>query len=223
VHWAYAEPFRAAYPTVPIFPDRVLVIAGERQQLVTSGASMTWHDLVLYLIARYVGATAAQAMARSFALQWHHDGLTPYIVFDGPKNHGDAEIVAAQDWLATNFSVGSPVEEIIRKSGLEGRLRGSGIFPPPVQAHHRAIARPLPAAVQDSGLRQRGRLIAVIARSVATTQSSYLAGLLRFARNDEAGKRARAGSDPAMFLTPAIPRKKSRLARLTSDRLSQNL
>jgi transcriptional regulator GlxA family with amidase domain len=121
VHWAYAKPFRTAYPAVPVFPERVLVIAGERQQLVTSGAAMTWHDLALYLVARYVGATAAQAMARSFALQWHHDGLAPYIVFDGPKNHGDAEIVAAQDWLATNFSVGSPVDELIRQSGLAER------------------------------------------------------------------------------------------------------
>ncbi len=31
------------------------------------------------------------------------------------------EIVAAQDWLATNFSVGSPVEEMIRQSGLAER------------------------------------------------------------------------------------------------------
>ncbi len=121
VHWGYAEPFRASYPDVPIFPERVLVIAGERQQFVTSGASMSWHDLALYLVARYVGATAAQAMARSFALQWHHDGLAPYIVFDGPKSHGDAEIIAAQEWLAANFSVGSPVEEMIRQSGLAER------------------------------------------------------------------------------------------------------
>jgi transcriptional regulator GlxA family with amidase domain len=121
VHWGYAEPFRRSFPDVPTFPDRVLVVGGRRQELITSGASMTWHDLVLYLIARYVGATAAQAMARFFALQWHHDGLTPYIVFEGPKNHGDAAIVAAQDWLASNFSVAAPVEEMIRKSGLAER------------------------------------------------------------------------------------------------------
>jgi hypothetical protein len=29
---------------------KVLIVAGEREQLVSSGASMTWHDLVLYLI-----------------------------------------------------------------------------------------------------------------------------------------------------------------------------
>lgn len=121
VHWGYAEAFRRSFPTVPIFPDRVLVTAGARQQFVSSGASMTWHDLVLYLIARHVGATAAQTVARFFALQWHHDGLAPYIVFAGPKAHGDAMITAAQEWLASHFSVARPVEEMIRRSGAAER------------------------------------------------------------------------------------------------------
>ena len=59
VHWGYAEAFAKVFPRVPLQPDRVLIVAGEREQLITSGASMTWHDLVLYLIARHVGATAA--------------------------------------------------------------------------------------------------------------------------------------------------------------------
>src|SRR5690606_18214441 len=51
VHWGYAAAFRRAFPDVPISPERVLIVAGENEQLVSSGASMTWHDLVLYLIA----------------------------------------------------------------------------------------------------------------------------------------------------------------------------
>jgi transcriptional regulator GlxA family with amidase domain len=121
VHWGYAETFRRAFPGVPIHPERALVASGPREQFITSGASMTWHDLVLYLIARHVGATAAQAVARFFALQWHHDGLTPYMVFEGRRDHGDAVIAAAQDWLATHFSVATPVEEMIRRSGLPER------------------------------------------------------------------------------------------------------
>lgn len=121
VHWGYADSFRRSFPAVPIFPDRVLVVAGARQQLVSSGASTSWHDLVLYLVARHVGATAAQGIARSFALQWHHDGLAPYIVFEGPKNHGDAVIAGIQEWLAVHASIASPVEEMIRQSGLTER------------------------------------------------------------------------------------------------------
>lgn len=121
VHFGYARAFASAYPAVPIQPERVLVIAGAREELVSSGASMSWHDLVLYLIARYAGATAAQEVARMFALQWHQDGLTPFIVFEGKRDHGDADIQCAQEWLDSHFSVAHPVEEMIRRSRLAER------------------------------------------------------------------------------------------------------
>lgn len=121
VHFGYARAFTATYPAIAAHPERVLVISGRREELVSSGASTTWHDLVLYLIARYAGATTAQEVARMFALQWHQDGLTPYIVFEGRSDHGDAEIGSAQQWLSKHFSVGNPVEEMIRRSKLAQR------------------------------------------------------------------------------------------------------
>lgn len=121
VHWGYAERFARTFPRVPLHPERVLLVAGERERLVSSGASTSWHDLVLYLIARYVGATEAQTIARFFALQWHQDGLAPYIVFRGRTGHGDAAIADAQGWLSTHFSVAKPVEEMVRRSGLAER------------------------------------------------------------------------------------------------------
>lgn len=121
VHWGYARQFAASFPAVPVHPERVLVVAGDREELITSGASMTWHDLVLYLIARHTGATAAQSVARLFALQWHQDGLGPYIVFEGRRDHGDPAVAAAQDWVATHFSVAHPIEQMCRQAGLAER------------------------------------------------------------------------------------------------------
>lgn len=121
VHWCYAGQFGRSYPKVPMAPERVLVVSGDREDLVSSGASMGWHDLVLYLIARYAGAAAAQAVARFFALQWHHDGLAPYIVFRGRTDHGDAAIADAQAWLATHFAIANPVEEVVKRSGMAER------------------------------------------------------------------------------------------------------
>jgi hypothetical protein len=43
-------------------------------------------------------------MAKFFALQWHQDGLGPYIVFEGQKEHGDGAILAAQLWLADRLA-----------------------------------------------------------------------------------------------------------------------
>jgi transcriptional regulator GlxA family with amidase domain len=121
VHFGYAAAFAALYPQVTLHPERVLVISGPRDDLVSSGASTTWHDLVLYLIARHAGATTAQELARSFALQWHQDGLAPYMVFEGRRDHGDGEIQSAQKWLAGHFSVAHPVEEVIKRSKLAER------------------------------------------------------------------------------------------------------
>jgi len=121
VHFNYAAIFAATYPAVTIYPERVLVISGQREELICSGASMSWHDLVLYLIARFSGATTAQEVARIFALQWHQDGLTPYMIFEGKLDHGDAEINSAQQWLSTHFSVANAVDEMIKQSRLAER------------------------------------------------------------------------------------------------------
>ena len=121
VHFSYARAFAAAYPAIPVHPERVLMISGLHEELVSSGASTTWHDMVLYLIARYAGSTAAQEVARLFALQWHQDGLTPYIIFEGRSDHGDSEIQSAQRWLSDHFSVANPVEEMIKRSKLAER------------------------------------------------------------------------------------------------------
>lgn len=121
VHFGYARNFAATFPAVPIHPERPLVVSGLREELICSGASTSWHDLALYLIARHAGAIAAQDAARMFALQWHQEGLTPYIIFEGRRDHGDAEIEAAQTWLASHFSVAAPVEEMIRRSALAER------------------------------------------------------------------------------------------------------
>ena len=121
VHFGYARGFTDAFPEVPVHPERVLVVSGRHEELITSGASMTWHDLVLYLIGRHAGATAAQTVARSFALQWHQDGLAPYIVFEGRNDHGDAAVEKAQAWVATHFPVANPLDEMVRLTGLTER------------------------------------------------------------------------------------------------------
>lgn len=121
IHWDYARGFRRGFPAVSLSPDKVLVVSGDRQELISSGASSSWHDLALYLVARHVGATTAQAAARFFAFQWHVDGLAPYAVFDPSTGHGDAAIADVQRWIAERPAVARPVDEMRRRSGLPAR------------------------------------------------------------------------------------------------------
>jgi transcriptional regulator GlxA family with amidase domain len=121
VHYDAAEIFAATFPAIPIHPERVLMISGAREELVSSGASVAWHDLALHLIARFAGSATAQDVARAFALQWHHEGFTPYVVFSGKSGHGDADIESAQKWLVRHFSVANPVEQLLKRSKLAER------------------------------------------------------------------------------------------------------
>ncbi len=113
--------FRHNFPNVRLRLEKVLVTAGDRQQFVMSGASASWHDLVLYLVARHVGPVAAQAIAKFMLLQWHVDGQAPYVVFEAPTDHRDAAILDAQKWLNDYFTVAAPVEEMVKRSGLAER------------------------------------------------------------------------------------------------------
>jgi transcriptional regulator GlxA family with amidase domain len=86
-----------------------------------SGASASWHDLALYLVARYAGPSAAQTIAKFFLLQWHTDGQAPYIIFQEETDHGDAVILKAQQWMKENLDSDNPIEEVVRHSGLPER------------------------------------------------------------------------------------------------------
>jgi transcriptional regulator GlxA family with amidase domain len=121
MHPAYARTFRSNFADVRLRLEQTLVATGERQELVMSGASASWHDLVLYLIARHVGPSAAQAVAKFLLLQWHTDGQAPYVPFDAPSEHGDAIVLAAQEWLRTGYAVAAPVTELVERSALPER------------------------------------------------------------------------------------------------------
>ena len=177
VHFGYARAFAATYPAVPIHPERVLVVSGRHEELVSSGASMAWHDLVLYLIARYARATAAQAVARFFALQWHQDGLAPYIVFEGKRDHGDGDIAGAQRWLDAHFAVANPVEAMVERSRLAERTfkrrftQATGLSPDRLRPAPASRGREAPAGAHGGahrgdqlagGLRGPGRLPAPV-------------------------------------------------------------
>jgi transcriptional regulator GlxA family with amidase domain len=43
------------------------------------------------------------------------------MVFEGRRDHGDAAVLAAQDWLEKHFSAAGPVEEMVSRSGIAER------------------------------------------------------------------------------------------------------
>jgi transcriptional regulator GlxA family with amidase domain len=96
---------------------------------------MSWHDLALHIIARYVGPSAAQAMARLLMLEWHGEGQAPYIEFMPSLDHGDAVVAQAQTWLRTHHRTSNPVAELVARFEMPRRTlerrfrRATGYLP----------------------------------------------------------------------------------------------
>jgi transcriptional regulator GlxA family with amidase domain len=86
-----------------------------------TGGVMSWHDLALHLIARHVGPSAAQGMARLLMLEWHGHGQAPYIDFAPRLDHGDATVRELQEWLEGHYDAPSPVDRLVARCELPRR------------------------------------------------------------------------------------------------------
>ncbi len=120
-HWAAADQIRSRYPRVRLRPERVLVPAGAEHRLVTAGAAASWTDLALYLIARFSGEEEARRTAKLFLFGDRSDGQLPFAARVRPRQHGDAAVAAAQDWIADHYPGPNPVAAMTRISGLAAR------------------------------------------------------------------------------------------------------
>ncbi len=144
IHWAFADTFRRAFPTVRIREDRALVTAGDRDDFVMTGGVTSWHDLALYLTARFVGRAAAQALARMLMLEWHDAGQAPYIEFSPSVDHDDGLVAALQGWLEKHFAVQNPVQQMcdiggVTRRTLERRFHSATGYSPIAYVQHLRI------------------------------------------------------------------------------------
>lgn len=134
-HWSARELFADCYPRVLLRPERVLVPAGSEHRIVTSGGSMSWTDLALYLIARFCGEHEARRIAKVFLLGDRSDGQLPFAAMARPRQHDDGIVADCQLWIAEHYAVKNPVSQMIARSGLaertfKRRFRKTTGYPP---------------------------------------------------------------------------------------------
>jgi transcriptional regulator GlxA family with amidase domain len=120
-HWAATDQIRSRYPAVLLRPERVLVLSGVEHRMITSGGSASWTDLVLYLVARFCGEEEARRTAKLFLFGDRSNGQLPFAARVRPRQHDDAAIAVAQEWIADNCTDTNPVAGMTAVSGLAAR------------------------------------------------------------------------------------------------------
>lgn len=117
-HWAYADEFAARFPRVMLDPDRLIVDEGD---IVTAGGLMSWTDLGLKLIDRFLGPSVMVETAQILLLdppgreQRFYSSITPRL------NHGDAAILRVQHWMQANGGKETALAVLAARAGLEQR------------------------------------------------------------------------------------------------------
>jgi transcriptional regulator GlxA family with amidase domain len=117
-HWTYEDRFRATFPMARIDTDRLIVDDGD---IITAGGPMSWTDLALTLISRFVGHQVMMQVARSFLLdppgrqQSYYSGFAPRL------DHRDESILRVQRWLEETDGKKVDVAALAERAGLEER------------------------------------------------------------------------------------------------------
>lgn len=120
-HWAYTDMFRRYFPRVTFRESAVLCLKEQDVGIVTAGGASAWHDLAFYLIARFCGYRHAIQTAKVFLLTIHADGQSAYAVMTRSVDAKDAIIADCQAWIAQNYEIDNPVEQMAQRSGLNAR------------------------------------------------------------------------------------------------------
>jgi transcriptional regulator GlxA family with amidase domain len=120
-HWGFCDSMGQLFPDIKVRRERLLVPAGDGHRLITAGGPSSWHDVVLYLIARLAGIDEARKIARLYLLNWHEYGQLPYACLSISRQHDDLSIRKAQVWAADNYAHPAPVREMARHCGLNER------------------------------------------------------------------------------------------------------
>ena len=116
------EKLRRNFPKVRLKLDKALLATSQSKGFIMSGASTSWHDLVLYVIAQHVGPTAAQSLAKFFRVSATRPTVFRPMSFLSRRPIMETQRFAApQEWLSGHFSVANPIEQAVRQSGIPER------------------------------------------------------------------------------------------------------
>jgi len=86
-----------------------------------AGGGTSHLDLILYLIARFVGLTEALEVAKAYLITWHDAGQRPFTSLVTGKQTSDQVIMRCQQWVADHYAEAAPVTAMVQLSGLSER------------------------------------------------------------------------------------------------------
>lgn len=99
-HWNYANEFRFYYPDVTLLDEKIIV---EQSGLFSSGGGTAYWNLLLFMVEKFTSREIAILVSKHFVVNLDKMVQTPFIVFNGLKEHKDEEVLKAQEYIEQNY------------------------------------------------------------------------------------------------------------------------
>ncbi|MGR4894037.1 GlxA family transcriptional regulator [Stenotrophomonas sp. LARHCG68] len=117
-NWAFNDSFASRFPAVRLDTDQLVIDDGD---ILTAGGAMAWIDLGLRLVERYFGVAVMLDTARTLLVDPLGRQQRYYSSFAPRVSHGDAAVLAVQQWLHETHAKAAALPELARRAGLEER------------------------------------------------------------------------------------------------------
>lgn len=99
-HWGFMDEFRRYYPDVALQDGAIVT---EANRIYTSGGAHSYWNLLLHLVEKYTDRDTAILCAKYFAIDMDRDSQSAFAMFKGQKDHGDAPIRQAQEFIEAHI------------------------------------------------------------------------------------------------------------------------
>jgi transcriptional regulator GlxA family with amidase domain len=108
-HWGFQNEFRELFPEVEVIDGSVIT---EEHRIYSSGGAHSYWMLLLHLLEKYTDRETAILASKYFAIDIDRDSQNAFAMFRGQKNHTDAAIKKAQEYIEKNTQEKITVDEL---------------------------------------------------------------------------------------------------------------
>lgn len=117
-NWMYARLFKKQYPRVRLQADDLLT---EDDNMICTGAATAVNNLALHLIQKYGSGKLAAACSKALLMDPNRKSQAPYSLLTPVRNHGDAQVLRAQEFIEKNYARIDGIDTLAREVGISPR------------------------------------------------------------------------------------------------------
>jgi transcriptional regulator GlxA family with amidase domain len=124
-HWMASNDFRKMFPDVNLVADKIIT---DENGIYSSGGAYSFLNLLLYLVEKYAGRDMAILCSKVLEIEFDRGSQSPFIIFEGQKEHDDEPVRVAQQYIEHNFQQKITVDQLalmlaVGRRNLERRFK----------------------------------------------------------------------------------------------------